>query len=180
MSNYASYLRSEHWRETRADALKRADHECESCGAFGSPLQVHHLTYERVGKERPDDLQVLCRSCHAAEHPDADWKDSTGYTWLSESSCPVCSSTISRVERIGGRTVSVMCLSCNGERLEEPKPTPELGKSPREVELGDDATYCSEGCGDVFQNEYSMSQHLEDKHEWEWSDTPAGERHPRG
>lgn len=172
-SNYASYLRSEHWRETRADALDRADHKCESCGDSSGPLQVHHLTYERVGEEKPDDLQVLCRSCHAAEHPDADWKDSTGYSWLSESSCPVCGLTTSRVQRAGKQTVSVMCLSCHGERIEETRPAPELGQSPREVKFGDDRVYCPEGCEDrIFPDDFAVSQHLRDKHGWDWSDTP--------
>ena len=31
-------------------------------------LEVHHLTYERVGHEHPDDLIVLCPACHAAAH----------------------------------------------------------------------------------------------------------------
>jgi hypothetical protein len=31
-------------------------------------LEVHHRTYERLGRERPEDLLVLCEKCHAVEH----------------------------------------------------------------------------------------------------------------
>jgi hypothetical protein len=31
-------------------------------------LEVHHLTYERLGWEQPDDLLVLCERCHAVLH----------------------------------------------------------------------------------------------------------------
>lgn len=33
-------------------------------------LQVHHKTYARLGKERLEDLQVLCFNCHKLIHPD--------------------------------------------------------------------------------------------------------------
>lgn len=31
-------------------------------------LDVHHLTYERFGKELLADLQILCRKCHDEVH----------------------------------------------------------------------------------------------------------------
>jgi 5-methylcytosine-specific restriction endonuclease McrA len=61
------YLRSEHWRETRAAALERAEHKCQVC-ASTKRLDVHHNTYERLGQERPADLVVLCRTCHDRHH----------------------------------------------------------------------------------------------------------------
>ena len=33
-----------------------------------SRLEVHHLTYERAGHERLEDLQTLCHLCHCREH----------------------------------------------------------------------------------------------------------------
>ena len=30
----------------------------------GEPLELHHKTYERLGRERIDDLELLCSSCH--------------------------------------------------------------------------------------------------------------------
>ena len=31
-------------------------------------LEVHHLSYARLGRELPDDLIVLCPACHAIAH----------------------------------------------------------------------------------------------------------------
>lgn len=65
---YGEYLRSPEWRSTRRHALARAGHHCQLCGSAQLGLQVHYLTYERVGCEEPDDLAVLCLPCHAAQH----------------------------------------------------------------------------------------------------------------
>lgn len=41
--------------------------KCVSCpSAIG--LQVHHATYERLGKESDEDLFVVCDSCHGSIH----------------------------------------------------------------------------------------------------------------
>jgi len=57
------YLQSAHWQEVRKRKLKQAGYKCEACGAKVK-LDIHHLTYQRLGKERLSDLQALCRSCH--------------------------------------------------------------------------------------------------------------------
>lgn len=85
-TSYADYLQSEDWKVRRDRALYLAQHRCQSptceLGHLRSwtdaelatlprnryRLEVHHLTYERLGREHPDDLIVLCRACHAAQH----------------------------------------------------------------------------------------------------------------
>ena len=64
---YREYLESDEWARRRAAALERAEHRCQLCN---NPelLQVHHRTYERVGRERPEDLIVLCGGCHVRHH----------------------------------------------------------------------------------------------------------------
>ena len=57
------YLRSPHWRARRSQAIGRAGGRCERCGARGR-LEVHHLTYKRLGRERDRDLRALCHRCH--------------------------------------------------------------------------------------------------------------------
>ena len=57
------YLQSDHWQEVRRRKLKQAGYKCEACGEK-TKLDIHHKTYERLGKERLDDLQALCRPCH--------------------------------------------------------------------------------------------------------------------
>lgn len=31
---------------------------------------MHHWMYERLGRERPEDLSVVCWPCHQALHPE--------------------------------------------------------------------------------------------------------------
>lgn len=66
----SGYLFSEAWRRTRESAILAAGHQCQKCGARGPgvTLDVHHLTYERLGDELAADLIVLCRGCHQQEH----------------------------------------------------------------------------------------------------------------
>jgi 5-methylcytosine-specific restriction endonuclease McrA len=40
---------------------------CTRCPSEDN-LAVHHLTYERLGSEHPDDLITLCRTCHKLDH----------------------------------------------------------------------------------------------------------------
>jgi len=84
---YQAYLRSPQWQGTRKRALWRAQNRCQSpicrydyVRAFTDGdisehlwkgeyrLDVHHLSYERLGNELPDDLMVLCRDCHDLIH----------------------------------------------------------------------------------------------------------------
>ncbi|MEM9388355.1 MAG: HNH endonuclease [Pseudomonadota bacterium] len=64
---YDSYLRSPHWQTTRRIALVDAFHRCRVCNS-DERLEVHHRTYERLGREHPSDLTVLCRECHELFH----------------------------------------------------------------------------------------------------------------
>ena len=64
---YALYLQSPHWRETRLVKLRMSGFSCDACG-FTHKLQVHHLTYRNLSKERPGDLMVLCDRCHKLSH----------------------------------------------------------------------------------------------------------------
>jgi len=61
---YKEYL---HWRKIRVEAIARANHRCQLCNK-DNILHVHHRTYERLGKELPEDLIVLCQSCHLKFH----------------------------------------------------------------------------------------------------------------
>jgi 5-methylcytosine-specific restriction endonuclease McrA len=38
---------------------------CEDCGCKSGRLELHHLTYDRLGHEWPSDLKILCVRCHA-------------------------------------------------------------------------------------------------------------------
>jgi hypothetical protein len=64
---YLEYLKSASWRVTRNRALMLADYRCERCNSKRD-LQVHHRTYERLGHEWDQDLEVLCGGCHGDHH----------------------------------------------------------------------------------------------------------------
>jgi 5-methylcytosine-specific restriction endonuclease McrA len=60
---YAAYMKSEAWRAKRKVVLFRAGNRCQRCGERKG-LQVHHLTYDRLGRESLSDLICLCKNCH--------------------------------------------------------------------------------------------------------------------
>lgn len=64
---YRDYIKSHWWKAKRNHILKKRGRKCEKCRST-KRIQVHHLTYERLGRELDSDLQVLCRSCHMLEH----------------------------------------------------------------------------------------------------------------
>lgn len=65
--DYADYLRSPEWAATRLRYYEAHGRTCCLCGT-DEQIQLHHLTYERVGQELPDDLAGLCANCHAMVH----------------------------------------------------------------------------------------------------------------
>lgn len=65
---YREYLATPHWLVMRSVALVRAGFQCRHCEAEDVRLDVHHLSYARLGRETANDLIVLCGWCHADEH----------------------------------------------------------------------------------------------------------------
>ena len=64
---YANYLKSRHWALMRSRIIQNHPY-CEMCKSADKPLQVHHLSYKRLGKEKDSDLTALCDECHVAVH----------------------------------------------------------------------------------------------------------------
>ena len=64
---YTSYLHSPAWQQRRRAILQRDHYVCQQCHRARA-VQVHHLTYKRVGHEHPSDLVSLCYRCHQARH----------------------------------------------------------------------------------------------------------------
>jgi 5-methylcytosine-specific restriction endonuclease McrA len=42
------------------------------CGTTNVSLQVHHITYARLGNELPSDLLVVCFDCHRRKDGERD------------------------------------------------------------------------------------------------------------
>jgi hypothetical protein len=70
--DYQQYLASREWRVKRKEVIERQNGICQRCGS--RPIEnVHHITYENLGREDPDDLIGVCLPCHeylAAERDD--------------------------------------------------------------------------------------------------------------
>lgn len=52
------------WSDYVPRVRRRAGGRCERCSRKTRRLEVHHLTYERFGRELLTDLQALCKPCH--------------------------------------------------------------------------------------------------------------------
>lgn len=65
-ASYRDYLRSPRWFDIRR-AYRESDlpQQC-MCGA--DEVELHHLTYDRVGEEELTDLRPLCSNCHQMIH----------------------------------------------------------------------------------------------------------------
>jgi hypothetical protein len=66
-ARYDAYLRTPEWDRRRRAVLRRANGMCEGC-LIRPAVQVHHLTYDRVGREMLFDLVAVCLACHEAIH----------------------------------------------------------------------------------------------------------------
>jgi hypothetical protein len=64
---YDAYMRSEHWLGLRRRYVASwPDCRCVVCGSIR--FQLHHLRYDRLGREELRDLVPLCPKCHDKVH----------------------------------------------------------------------------------------------------------------
>jgi len=64
---YEEYIQSKEWQIMRQWLLREHGSRCAFCPR-DYELQVHHLNYERLGRERKEDVMVLCVRCHNDIH----------------------------------------------------------------------------------------------------------------
>ena len=62
---YKEYLDSPAWEVKRDDVIERDGGQCV-CGTQAT--EVHHKTYNNIGKEPLSDLVALCKECHERVH----------------------------------------------------------------------------------------------------------------
>lgn len=65
-SEYLNYIKSHKWKRKREKKLKQVNYRCLAYdrGDCKGSLQVHHIHYHNLGRERLSDLQVFCKSHH--------------------------------------------------------------------------------------------------------------------
>lgn len=67
-NDYINYIRSPAWNAKRKQRLEIDNHKCQMCGT-SEELQIHHITYDRLGNEDiHKDIVTLCKSCHRDIH----------------------------------------------------------------------------------------------------------------
>lgn len=64
---YHEYLQTWVWQRKRREVYNRCNGICEKC-CDQSMQECHHLTYDRIGNEKLEDLIGLCRDCHEEAH----------------------------------------------------------------------------------------------------------------
>jgi hypothetical protein len=62
------YQRSHHWRKTSQEHKRRVGWMCEYPGCGRRCDVVHHLNYDHIGNELPEDLMALCNFHHDQMH----------------------------------------------------------------------------------------------------------------
>lgn len=71
---YHRLLQSDYWKGYSYSIIKERNFTCEDCGAQfpgeRNKLQVHHLVYRDImpWSYKPEELLVLCESCHKKRH----------------------------------------------------------------------------------------------------------------
>jgi hypothetical protein len=76
--DYDVYIASVEWKAKSDAAKERAGGKCQLCGCR-KKLETHHNTYERLGNELPEDLVVLCGTCHDVFHAKRDKRTARKY-----------------------------------------------------------------------------------------------------
>ena len=65
---YEEYIHSLRWEMKRQEAFRHWGRVCPVCGKASGVMDIHHLSYSRLGKEEMDDLLPVCRWHHKVIH----------------------------------------------------------------------------------------------------------------
>lgn len=67
LKSYADYLLSTHWKLLKRRFKTSDKIKCPGCRCRYR-LDLHHVSYKRLGEELPTDIIGLCRDCHYKIH----------------------------------------------------------------------------------------------------------------
>lgn len=67
--DYNIYINSPLWQDSQARlaVLQYDGYRCRMCDDT-TALEVHHISYENLGYESPEELVTLCHACHKETH----------------------------------------------------------------------------------------------------------------
>ena len=86
--DHHEYIKTEAWRKKRQRVFRRDRFQCVYCGCSKNlevqhvTLEVHHITYKRLGAEDISDLVTLCNDCHQLIHEERYYLYTTRQFWL--------------------------------------------------------------------------------------------------
>lgn len=63
--SYADYISTPHWRlYVRHRMMWDSDGKCQICGGYSRILEVVHVNFKNVGRERDGDTIIICPACN--------------------------------------------------------------------------------------------------------------------
>ena len=61
---YQKRISSSEWKTLKHTIIDHRGNRCERCAIESSSLELHHLHYNSLGSEKPQDVELLCQACH--------------------------------------------------------------------------------------------------------------------
>jgi len=72
---YHKFLSSKKWKKLSKELVSKAK-KCSICGKKGrNKLIAHHLSYEDSVLLNPENIKVICKTCHGLLHSRVDYKE---------------------------------------------------------------------------------------------------------
>jgi len=112
--DYQEYLQTDHWKQVRKRARKRAGNHCQICGNR-SKLETHHNNYDNLGHEKNSDVIVLCDSCHMLFHGKLPEIGGNGHGFANDWK----SYKIANLMGISSELYVLLAVACNYEIFSE-------------------------------------------------------------
>lgn len=78
-NDYQEYLKTRHWQIVKYEYRKHHKYQCVMCLEKDVRLELHHLHYETLGREKDEDLTYLCYKCHNIISKRLEDKKKTNY-----------------------------------------------------------------------------------------------------
>ena len=68
-AKFLKYLKSDEWATMKIELVVARGAKCERCERKERvrKLRLHHINYDRVFNEEPEDLELLCKGCFNVE-----------------------------------------------------------------------------------------------------------------
>ena len=63
---YQQRISSGHWKRQKREIIEQRGNRCDRCEQVNASLHLHHIHYRSLGREQPEDVELLCPQCHAA------------------------------------------------------------------------------------------------------------------